>query len=110
MHHAQHIAVQGQDLPTTIIAMTEEPLTFVTIEYGGRTFRFSVRGEVEPLEVSYRHDFPTWDPETGEERYAWFPMSPTEASRGVMIQQYVYPQLLEIHRSAQAIQRIPRSA
>ncbi|MCW2924988.1 MAG: hypothetical protein JWM98_2392 [Thermoleophilia bacterium] len=91
------VSINGTAVPTTVIPMAGEDLTFVTIEYGMRTFRFSVRGRTEPLEVAYRHDFATWDPETGEQRYAWFAMDARDASRGVLIQQYVFPQLLQIH-------------
>ncbi len=104
------ITVNGDALPTTIIPITDEPVTFVTLEYGGRTFRFCIRGEGDELEVSYRHEFPTWDDETGREHHAWFPISEGEAVRGVLIQQYVFPQLLEIHRAAHAVERNVRSA
>lgn len=105
----QHITVNGTALPTTVIPITDEPVTFVTLEYGGRTFRFCVRGDGDGLEVSYRHDFPSWDDETGREHYAWFPISEGEASRGVLIQQYVVPQLHAIHRAAHAVERTVRS-
>ena len=97
-----HVQVDGELVDAVVVPMTTEPLTFVTIDFRGRTFRFSVRGLHAPYDVAYRHEFPEPREDAGDEAAAWFPVAPVETQAPVAIQQYLRPQLVEIHRQARA--------
>ena len=88
--------VHDRPIPTTVIPLHGESVTFVTAEYEGRRFRFSIRGEELLYEVSYSHEF---DSAEGSRR-AWFPIAPERAANPETLQEYLYPQLVAIHEAA----------
>lgn len=85
--------LHGRPLPTTVIPMPDETVTFATVEYHGRRFRFAVRGASVPFEVSYLYEFG----EPDQLPHAWFPIAPERAVRPEVLQEYLYPQLVELH-------------
>ena len=91
----------GSPLPTNIIPMTHDAITFVSTTYHGRTFRFCIRGTGPMYEVSFEHDF---DGELGESfspgrmpHRAWFVIAPESAAEPEVLQEFLYPQLVAIH-------------
>ncbi|MCW2962117.1 MAG: hypothetical protein JWM25_941 [Thermoleophilia bacterium] len=90
-----NLHVHDRPLPTTIIPMRGEDTTFVTVEYGERRFRFCVIGAQAPFEVSYLHEFG----EPDAEPRAWFPIDPQGAAEPTVLQQYLFPQLIELHEA-----------
>jgi hypothetical protein len=93
--------VHDRPIPTTVIPLRGEDTTFVTVEYAGRTFRFCVIGSMAPYEVSYLHEFGA----PGAEPHAWFPIDAEEAARPTVLQQYLYPQLVELHEGELLLDR-----
>lgn len=93
------VEIEGAPFPATVIRMQHEALTFVTLEYHRRTFRFSVRGAELPYEVSYLHEFDAvpGDAATAEQHAAWFEIAPERAAEPEVLQEYLYPQLVAEH-------------
>ena len=91
------LELHGVPLPTTVIPMRGEDLTFVTVEYADHTYRFSVRGAEMPYEVSCLVEFSTSD---DAPRRAWFTIAPERAASPTVLQEYLYPQLVELHHAA----------
>jgi hypothetical protein len=96
------VQVDGELIDAVVVPMTTEPLTFVTLEYHGRTFRFSIRGREAPFDVAYQHEFPTPREDRVEDPAAWFPVAAVPTDGKVPIQQYLRPQLVALHRLTRA--------
>jgi hypothetical protein len=92
------LELHGVPLPTTVIPMHGENLTFVTVEYADHTYRFSVRGDEVPYEVSCLVEFPS--DASDAPRRAWFTIAPERAVNPQVLQEYLYPQLVELHHAA----------
>lgn len=93
------IEIEGAPFPVTVVRMQDEALTFVTLDYHRRYFRFSVRGSELPYEVSFLHDFgEDMRGAAGVEHHgAWFTIAPERAAQPEVLQEYLYPQLVAEH-------------
>lgn len=81
------LELHGVALPTTVIPMRGEDLTFVTVEYAGRTYRFSIRGAEMPYEVSCLVEFAAGTDDMP--RRAWFTIAPERAATPKVLQEYL---------------------
>lgn len=82
-------------IPVTVTQLADDDMTWVSFEYNGRRYRFSVRGSELPFEVCYLHDFGL----RGNERQAWFTVAPEQAVNPRFFEEQLYPQLVRLHAS-----------
>lgn len=95
------LQLDGVALPATVIPFLTEAVTFITVTYRERRYRFSVSGVEPPFEVAFLVEFDA----PGIDRASWFSIAPEQAVTGELLQQRLFAQLVDVHRASQHMTR-----